>query len=380
MGNSELSKYYEEHSEQITKMSTKKSFRDGVEAEEKAIAYIKKMQEKGQNIQEIAKKFKITPYMYYNDFRALNQTQTELTKECEKNFNEKIVSDALKKDEKVNNVDEIATKFYSESQKSKSDYNTMCELFTQKQDEAILHAINQQSLADIHLKDANILNKELEQIKGRTSIEKIKDVFKGQSKVKKERAAEIERALDIINKRIESDKDIRNNPLMPKGKLAPEQVVVNLDKARSIAETANNFASVQKYNEMIEHIRMNYSVDYKKVNEMINVDKNQLPQIAGKNVKITEKQKMDYFLHHQGYTEGSELSGDKSNSGVQPLDPFKTWNISKIKSIEKRIPNIKEIGKMLQTGKSIESKEQVNEQTQKPFIKGAGGDGFSIVR
>lgn len=224
------------------------------------------------------------------------------------------------------------------------------------------------------------MTKELEQIKGRTAIEKIKDIFTGQSRMKRERATEIERALTIITKRIESDKDRRDNPSMPQEQITPEPVVVNLYRARSIIETTlgSNSEGAKRYSEMIEYVRGHYQVDYKKVNEMINADKSQLPQVAGNGAKPTERQKMDYFLKHQGYTEEAELSAegkDKKNSAMQLLDPFKTWTIGKIESIRRRIPRIKEIGTILG---AKEGDKEVEPKT-KEEIKGMG-EGFNIVR
>lgn len=381
MESSEIGKYFQEHSEQITETMIRKLFRDGVETEGKTTAYIRKMQEKGQAIRQIAERLKITPYMYDSDFSELYQAQTELTEECKRSLDEEIISDALKKDKKVNEINGASSEFYHDSESSKSDCRRMYELFEHKQDEAVLHAINQYSLVTIHVRDANSLTKELEQIKGRTAIEKIKDIFTGQSRTKRERGTEIERALGIITKRIESDKDKRDNPSMPQEELTPEQVVVNLHRARGIIETTlgSNSEGAERYSEMIEYIREHYQVDYKKVNEMINADKSQLPQIAGKGARVTERQKMDYFLKHQGYTEETELSaGDKGkrNSLMQPLDPFKTWTIGKIESIRKRIPRIKEIGIMLRTG---EDNDNNKKQTKESQIRGTG-DGFNIVR
>lgn len=375
MEDNEIMKYFEGYSEQIIR----KSFQDGVAAEEKTTAYTRKMQEKGQAILQIAKRLRVTPYMYYSDFNELDQAQTELTEECKRSLDEGIVRDALKKSEKVNDIEKVSSEFYQASEGSKSDYRKMYELFTHKQDEALLHAMNQYSLVTIHARDANSLNKELEQIKGRTALEKIKDIFTGQFRTKRERATEIERALGIITKRIESDKDKRDNPRMPQEKLTPEQVVVNLHRARSIIETSlgSNLGGVERYNEMIEYIHEHYKVDYYKVNEMINADKSQLPQVVEKGARITERQKMDYFLKHQGYTEATELSGDKDkrNSAMQPLDPFKTWTIGKIASIRRRIPKVKEIGTMLRTGEGGDTKSKTKESE---FI--GMGEGFNIVR
>ena len=380
MESSEIGKYFQEHGEQITEMMIRKSFRDGVATEGKTTAYIRKMQEKGQAIRQIAERLRITPYMYYSDFGELDQAQTELTEECKRSLDDEIVSDALKNGKKVNDINGVSSEFYQDSESSKSDYRKMYELFTHKQDEALLHAINQYSLVTIHVRDANSLTEELDQIKGRTAIEKIKDIFTGQSRTKRERATEIERALAIITKRIESDKDKRDNPSMPQEELTPEQVVVNLHRARSIIETTlgSNSEGAERYSEMIEYIREHYQVDYKKVNEMIDANKSQLLQVAGKGARLTERQKMDYFLQHQGYTEDTELSvGDKGkrNSAMQPLDPFKTWTMGKIESIRKRIPKIKEIGIMLRTGEDNDSKKQTRESQ----IRGTG-DGFNIVR
>lgn len=377
MESSEIGKYFQEHSEQITETMIIKSFRDGVETEGKTTAYIRKMQEKGQNVRQIAEKFKITPYMYYSDFSELDKAQTELTEECKRSLDEGIVSDAVKKGKKVNG---ISSEFYQDSESSKSDCRRMYELFEHKQDEAVLHAINQYSLVTIHVRDANSLTKELEQIKGRTAIEKIKDIFTGQSRMKRERATEIERALTIITKRIESDKDRRDNPSMPQEQITPEPVVVNLYRARSIIETTlgSNSEGAKRYSEMIEYVRGHYQVDYKKVNEMINADKSQLPQVAGNGAKPTERQKMDYFLKHQGYTEEAELSAegkDKKNSAMQPLDPFKTWTIGKIESIRGRIPRIKEIETIL----GAKEGDKAVEPKTKEEIKGMG-EGFNIVR
>ena len=380
MEGSKIGQYFQETSEKITETMIKKYFQDGIVTEGKTTAYIRKMQEKGQTIRRIAERLRITPYMYYSDFSELDQAQTELTEECKRSLEEGIVNDALKKGKKVNDINGVSSEFYHDSESSKAEYRKMYELFTHKQDEALLHAINQYSLVTIHVRDANSLTKELEQIKGRTAIEKIKDIFTGQSKAKRERATEIERALGIITKKIESDKDKRDNPRMPQEKLTPEQVVVNLHSARSIIETTlgSNSEGAERYSEMIEYIREHYQVDYKKVNEMIESNKSQLPQIAGKGARVTERQKMDYFLKHQGYTEETELSTidkGKRNSAMQPLDPFKTWTIGKIESIRRRIPKIKEIGVMLRTGEGGDSKSK----TMKSEIRGTG-DGFNIVR
>lgn len=381
MENSEIGKYFQEHGEQITETMIRKSFRDGVETEGKTTAYIRKMQEKGQAIRQIAERLKITPYMYDSDFSELYQAQTELIEECKRSLDEEFISDALKKDKKVNEINGVSSGFYQDSENSKRDCRKMYELFEHKQDEAMLHAINQYSLVTIHVRDANSLTKELERIKSRTAIEKIKDLFTGQSRAKKERGTEIERALGIITKRIESDKDKRDNPSMPQEELTPEQVVVNLHRARGIIETTlgSNSEGAERYSEMIEYIREHYQVDYKKVNEMLEADKGQLPQITGKGTRVvTERQKMDYYLEHQGYTGRTGLSvadKDKRNSTMQPLDPFKTWTMGKIESIRKRIPRIKEIGAMLRTGEDNDSKKQTRESQ----IRGTG-DGFNIVR
>lgn len=380
MENNKIENYFQEHNDQITETMIMKSFRDGVATEEKTIAYIRKMQEKGQTIRQIAERLKITPYMYDSDFSELYQVQTELIEECKRSLDEEIICDVLKKDKKENEINEVSAEFYRDSEDSKMDCRRMYELFEHKQDEAMLHAINQYSLVTIHVRDANSLTKELEQIKGRSAIEKIRDIFIGQSRTKRERGTEIERALNIITKRIESDKDKRDNPSMPQEELTPEQVVVNLHRARGIIETTlgSNSEGAEKYNEMIEYIREHYQVDYKKVNEMIETDKSQLPQIAGKGAKVTERQKMDYFLKYQGYTEETELStGDKGkrNSAMQPLDPFKTWTIGKIESIRRRIPKIKEIGSMLRIGK----KNDINKPNREGQLKGTG-EGFNIVR
>ena len=125
MENSEIGKYFQEHGEQITETMIRKSFRDGVETEGKTTAYIRKMQEKGQAIRQIAERLKITPYMYDSDFSELYQAQTELIEECKRSLDEEFISDALKKDKKVNEINGVSSGFYQDSENSKRDCRKM---------------------------------------------------------------------------------------------------------------------------------------------------------------------------------------------------------------------------------------------------------------
>lgn len=246
-----IGSYFHEHGEEVRKMLIRKSFSDGVKAEEKATVCTGNMQVYGKNISQIVEKLGIRTYIYYNDFGELDKAQSELVENCTENFDEKVVRESITK-ENLDAIDNGAHGFYQDSDSSLRDYRRMYDLYIHKQDNALLYALNQKALLTIHVRDFNNLSSELQQIKSRTVMDRIIDTVTGQSRRKKDRAMEIENALGIITERINKDKEEVENPSMPTEEVTPEQVMANLYKARLILETkrGNN----QQYAEMINYI------------------------------------------------------------------------------------------------------------------------------
>ena len=378
--NEEIGNYFKEHSNEITEMMIRKSFKDGINNEEKTSAYIQKMQQKGQAIKQKAEDFGVKTYEYESNFDELVQTQTSLTNECNKNFGENDLKKMIKNEQNLDNLNIAAHQFYQDSVDSCKDYNKMYEQYTHKQDDALLQALNVQALLTLHTTDYKNLKMEADKIQNRKSIDKIKDLLSGQSKVKKERSIEINKALKIIKDRIEIDKKEHEDPSLPNAKTKPEQVMANLYKARKAIEISrgSDFEHTDRFSQMIDYVKENYNVNFRQVNELIYVGENQLPQVIGKDVKISEQQKMKYFMEHQGYIDKDGIAivdKNKKSSTLQPIDTIKTWAIEKIETIKNRVSKVKEVGDMLRNGKDI-NKETPNKENQ---LKGMG-KGFNIVR
>lgn len=347
----------------LNQLLIRKTFEEGITNESKSADYIKKAQNYGEFCKKNMQKLGISTYSYYSNFDKTYKMQKDLFEISRDGFNDNTVQNALKETHKISQINVSSTNFSKSAESSKNDSKKMYLDYMRSQKNAILCGINNDALLTISQNDINELNNELLKINSRSGITKFLDFFKGQSKVIKERAVQIERAKKIIEQKIDELKQEKENPSIPTEQFTPEQVIVNLVKARAIFSSDLE----NKYNTILDFVKSDFEVNYATVNELCKNDKNNLPQVKNNNVKISESEKMNWYLSSKGYLE------EKTTLQVEPVDPFKLWNEQKQNSIKIETD---QVHKMI---KNLEDSSDDIVKANNPNLKGVG-KGFNIVR
>lgn len=207
----------------------------------------------------------------------------------------------LVSDQKLGFIDDLVDRIEQNSW----SYKELSELFLDKQNNAFLFAIHNKVLWHKSIMHCNDLARELKQIEDRPFSDRMKDFFKGDGKVKRKRATQISNALKLIRKKLEELEQVQDC----NGHILPEDVCAELLQMREkIGE--------ERFSKMYEFISDNYSLDLEKVQtKQQEIDEREkLPVAQNKKKRMSEAEKMKYFLNENGYIQDEEQNNDTKRS------------------------------------------------------------------
>lgn len=200
-------------------------------------------------------------------------------------------------------LEAMANGTYDVVQKS-SSYEGLKEVFMKQQNNAVLQGIHNKILWHKSIMNYNDLSIELKKIENRSTLDRVKDFFKGESKSKNERANQIRIALPLIKKKW---KELEEVPYL-NAKLEPEVVCAELKQLRGKL-------GKDRYTQMFDFINNNFDIDKEKLeNQRQAIDnENKLPVVQNGKKSLSEAEKMAYFLKANGYTVSDKRKENNTN-------------------------------------------------------------------
>ena len=245
------------------------------------------------------------------------------------------------------------------------EYSTLYKIYKGKQNSAFLFAIHQKLLWHKSILHYNNLSRELQEIQGRSTLDKVKDFFKGESRYKREMAKQIQNALLIIADR---KAKLEHTPSHYE-KVEPQMVYEELEQMRDILSAG----VTDRFGIMRHFIVQNFDVD---TNIQVNQRQEQnsegiLPAIQQKNKKMSASQKMELFLKSNGYIQEQE-----DNSSGTPNSSQSVYIDEAEQTAGLCIQRNRRCAEYLS---KLEGILMENHEMQAPQIQGRGS-GFHMVR
>ena len=242
-----------------------------------------------------------------------------------------------------------------------ASYSMLARQFRVRQDNAFLSAIHNKLLLKKSNKHKDDLVKELTEITNRSTLDRVKDFFKGNGSVKKQRAEEIKRALPLISKKETELAEIMKKPILGRN-VNPQAVYNELKQIKDQLEE-------KEYRQIKSYIISNFSVE----DEEQSFEESIALFDDGK--KMSEKEKMDIFLNSNGYENDEQFSKPNVIQNMYSVDELSQTAIDFIQKNKRAIESAEHFKDVLK----INDEHKKQNETQKNEIKGLG-EGFNIVR
>lgn len=253
------------------------------------------------------------------------------------------------------NVDDTSEQTFSEInellQNINNDlpqYDTLYQNYNDKQNNAILSAIHQKILLYKSGVDFNNLEKQLNEIRGRSTLDKVKDFFKGKSKYKKEMAKQIPTALLKIARK---KNELKKMPLHFED-INPQMIY---DEVKQMKDTLGE-DKTDEFNTM-----HNFILNHFEINEDVKAEQKQnnselLPVVQKKHKKMSASEEMESFLKNNGYIQNNNNSNYMYNIKIDDVQQKAREMTENNKSIEKYLSMIE--NKLFVSSKMQREKEE----------------------